>query len=896
MPFMSVIDVGNDTRPVPPRSGKEPGRKQFIEKRNPAPVSGRAAHASGYGSGKSIIIPSGQLFAWQSAGGGTRDQIYGRWTRLYVALGVGLEIDAERTYWSGYPGFTGRGVACLQSFLASHRCCSRPASARFQQTCIPPTIADESLMANTRRSKLKPWKTKPIQVTSDSQFGLTQGTSPALVPNIASTSARSTDITPGKLEKIKNLFSWGRSNQTIVGTSMIMTASIFKRNCLKLCTRSFPHNLPRESTQILQAHEPPKLTSTVDQAVAPVICVHDEIDAAKTEHDGVASPSRATSSRIDTISLTFLEPLRDFNTVVSTIAKVHPYAQLALGLLSCAAKVHFLVDKDMHLTSLVYEFLLEEDTKANLDVMKDTLARITQVVSTSAQFIKNYSETKNFWKRAAKNIFSETQSIVDGYNKALDELMQEFRNRAVRDTYINVLRVLDIFEDLSLDGMAYADGVGLDTMKECLDGMKVEILKEIVDWIHDPDVNVPWVFWLHGQAGRGKSAIAHTIALHYKNAVVRAIKKDNTLKTTHDVMRQWKELLKPLSEESGGSVGNVVVIIDALDESALKESREHILEVLTEAASLPPHFRILLTSRPLANIMGALRDAQHMKAVSLDKVSAENNIHMYVSKQLKDRPDIGAVEINQIWTGSDTADETVKERFGDLMVPTSREGAALLDEMYITVLNSVVVKRQKPLVRFRSLMRQILYTLEPLPMDALHTMCMHFPHEDDRFNVELILDHMGQLLSGVTDHKNPIRLLHSSFHDFLTDQSRSGDYFVGKLDIQADLAVASLGVLHGDLCFNICGLESSYLLNKDVPGLAESVKAKIPAHLSYSCLFWAKHLEATKFDPDLAWHVKGILGNKRILFWFEVLSLLGVLGNAAPALSSVARWSQDMKT
>ena len=44
----------------------------------------------------------------------------------------------------------------------------------------------------------------------------------------------------------------------------------------------------------------------------------------------------------------------------------------------------------------VYEFLLEEDTKANLDVMKDTLACIAQVVSTSAQFIENYSKTKNF--------------------------------------------------------------------------------------------------------------------------------------------------------------------------------------------------------------------------------------------------------------------------------------------------------------------------------------------------------------------------------------------------------------------------------------------------------------------------------------------------------------------
>ena len=43
----------------------------------------------------------------------------------------------------------------------------------------------------------------------------------------------------------------------------------------------------------------------------------------------------------------------------------------------------------------VYEFLLEEDTKANLDMMKDKLARIAQGVSSCAQFIENYPETTN---------------------------------------------------------------------------------------------------------------------------------------------------------------------------------------------------------------------------------------------------------------------------------------------------------------------------------------------------------------------------------------------------------------------------------------------------------------------------------------------------------------------
>jgi len=46
----------------------------------------------------------------------------------------------------------------------------------------------------------------------------------------------------------------------------------------------------------------------------------------------------------------------------------------------------------------VYEFLLEEHTLSSLDTMKDTLGRIAEVISNCAQFIKDYSETKNFCK------------------------------------------------------------------------------------------------------------------------------------------------------------------------------------------------------------------------------------------------------------------------------------------------------------------------------------------------------------------------------------------------------------------------------------------------------------------------------------------------------------------
>ena len=554
-----------------------------------------------------------------------------------------------------------------------------------------------------------------------------------------------------------------------------------------------------------------------------------------------------------------------------------------------------------------------------------------------------------------KNIASETQAAVDDYNKALDALMQQYRDRAVRDTHINVYRVL---EDLNLDGMVYASGAGLNTTKKCLDGTRGEILQEIIDWIHDPDINVPRIFWLHGQAGRGKSAIAHTIALWLKNvgglgscfcfardrqaecreekmfttisrdladrdpafrrALASAFTNNRSLMATPDIFQQWEKLLLvPLSQVSTGETGHIVVVIDALDESGPEPSRSHILEVLVSAraAKLPSAFRLLVTSRSLPDIQAKLSIAPHVKAVSLDDVPVaftERDIRLFVSVQLKDLEAIGEREVSQLAQKADglfewarlaceyiiqqTTRERVKERFSDVTVHVSREGKSLLDTMYHTILGSVVSKRPAALVRFCSVMRQVLYTLEPLPIDGLDTMRRHFSHKDSNFKVVIVLRFLGPLLSGVTEYTMPVRPLHASFSDFLTDQSRSGDYFVGESDIEMDIAVASLCVLREGLCFNICGLQSSYLLNSEVPDLAESVEAKIPPHLSYSCRFWAKHLQATKFDPVLAEHVKDIVGNERILYWFEAMSLLGVFSNAAAALLSAGRWLQVSKS
>jgi hypothetical protein len=75
-----------------------------------------------------------------------------------------------------------------------------------------------------------------------------------------------------------------------------------------------------------------------------------------------------------------------------------------------------------------------------------------------------------------------------------------------------------------------------------------------------------------------------------------------------------------------------------------------------------------------------------------------------------------------------------------------------------------------------------------------------------------------------------------------------------------------------ELRFNICGLESSYVLNDDVPHIEKLVERNIPPHLSYSCWYWANHLTGTKEDAEILELLKHFI-RVQFLFWLEVLSI-----------------------
>ncbi|KAI5994162.1 hypothetical protein EDD15DRAFT_2435173 [Pisolithus albus] len=551
---------------------------------------------------------------------------------------------------------------------------------------------------------------------------------------------------------------------------------------------------------------------------------------------------------VQNLSDTYLRPLKVFNNVVTTLANVHPYAQIALGILTAAsnliiaqANLDNAVSQLLEKVGSVYAFLSEDEIIKNIDSMRDSLANIARVINACAQFIKDYSETTSFWRRFGKNILCETQTTIDHYTNALDESMQQYRDCQARDIHINIHRVL---EDLNLEGMAYAGGAGLNTMKKCLENTRTEILKDIITWVNDAIPGAPCITGrreganlrspipsLLGSRGERReekmlTTIARDLAGHYpafRRALAHALAEDHTLKTTPDLLQQWQKLiLEPLSKAKDAIVGNVVVVVDALDESGQDSSRKHILSLLVskEAADLG-NLRVLLTSRALPDIEGALRDAKHVKAMCLDDVpaeSAQQDVTLFVSKELSNLRGIGPTEIQQIveksnglfeWArlacqflNPNAFGQTVKEQFRDLIAIPSGEGKELLDGMYTAILESVVPKSGKRFQRFSSVMRQLLIMLEPLPMMELNHMRGLFPDEEEHYDVAIVLRLMTPVLRGIGDHTSPVQPLHASFYDFLADRSRNEAYFIDTSN-HKDLAYASLQVLGRELCFNI---------------------------------------------------------------------------------------------
>jgi predicted AAA+ superfamily ATPase len=197
-------------------------------------------------------------------------------------------------------------------------------------------------------------------------------------------------------------------------------------------------------------------------------------------------------------------------------------------------------------------------------------------------------------------------------------------------------------------------------------GTCVGFLDFIINWVNNPASEHGLV--LFGQAGTGKSSIAHEIArqfdkMHcltssfifirreqsvrkayhlfttlardladrypsFKIALGKVIKDNTDLRVgTRDYDTLFESLiLEPLKDLH--IVGPILVVIDALDESGDTTSRFGLHAFLAKnLIRLPSNFRVVITSRPEHAIVSALVEAQSVKIKYTDDTELAAETH-----------------------------------------------------------------------------------------------------------------------------------------------------------------------------------------------------------------------------------------------------------------------------
>ena len=381
----------------------------------------------------------------------------------------------------------------------------------------------------------------------------------------------------------------------------------------------------------------------------------------------------------------------------------------------------------------------------------------------------------------------------------------------------------------------------------------------ITNWVNDPNPELERGLVLFGQAGTGKSSIAHEIArlfdkMHrltssfifsrreqserkayhffttlahhladrypsFKTALGEVVKDNTDLRGgTRDYRTLFESLiLEPLKELH--IVGPILVVIDALDESGDTTGRTGLHAFLAENLKrLPSNFRVVITSRPEHAIVSALANAPSVKVKYMNdpELAAETHTDILIflreklsSRNLGDYVEALAVKAEGLYQWAAVASQLVldpPERFDYdeetcikyLSEPNKNgRGEDPLDELYKEVLEGYF-KDEEARDLFRSVVGQLITSIDPLTFRLLIPLRQHAPyHKRSDAAVIGLLRRLGSLLSNVnsSDNSLPIIPLHTSFRDFLTNKDKSGDFYVGIRAAHHQLAHSCLNLL-----------------------------------------------------------------------------------------------------
>ncbi len=474
----------------------------------------------------------------------------------------------------------------------------------------------------------------------------------------------------------------------------------------------------------------------------------------------------------------------------------------------------------------------------------------------------------------------------------------------------------------------------------------------IVNWVDNPDSERSLI--LFGQAGTGKSSIAHEIArrfdkMHrltssfiflrkeqskpyhlfttlardlsdrypsFKAALGEVIKDNSSLRVgTRDYPTLFQSLiLEPL--KGLHIVGPILVVIDALDESGDVTGGNGLHKFLAKALSrLPSNFRVLITSRPEDGIKLAFVGAQLVRIKYMNDLELAAKTHddiltflrtMFLSDELDIHCTALATKAEGLFQWAAVASGYILDppEFFDfsrikciehLLKPTvdhHNNRPDPLDELYEEVLKGYF-RHQGARRLFRSVMGQLIAAFEPLSFRSLIALRQRASIGDnsDSESVGRMLRRLSCLLSNVDSSDQNLPIL--PLHTSFRD-------FLTNQEKSRDFYV-DLGHSHRRLAYSCLDLVFHDLkfniCNLESSYLANSdvqdLKSRIAKHIPPALLYACRYWDdhLKHLDFDIDLFNKlRAFFDKNFLFWLEVLSLTSNVRLASPALSSLDAW------
>jgi len=399
------------------------------------------------------------------------------------------------------------------------------------------------------------------------------------------------------------------------------------------------------------------------------------------------------------------------------------------------------------------------------------------------------------------------------------------------------------------------------------------------------------------------TVLARKIPL-YAEALAAQLKDDHDL--AYKLVRIQVEhlLVRPLAKLS--SLGrHIIFVVDGLDECTDQQQVADFVNAISDLDNSMP-VKFLFTSRPEMYIRetpitdGSLSSIVHLHTV--DPLQVKKDIRLYIQKTFENAPassiwyqegDIddlvtlsgglfisASTAVAYILRRRDTPGRVERLRTVRLQTSTSGISTAPLDKMYSLVLTQALdpdTFEPTELDEMRRILAAILAARAPLTVKALAELLWMSP--------ERLRGALNELHAVVfvpeDDDEGELHTLHASFSDFIF--TRAPD----QLRIQKSLAHDELAraclqrMAADDLCFNVSRSGTSYRANpKFKPGwIADS--------LTYACLHWAHHVDLAPVRSAYGHRIGSILRLK-LLFWLEVLSVIGEVGQASGLLRIAA--------